>query len=101
MMGSVFLEIVIIAKDFHGASVSARQDIEEELNTALEEAALGEVSGGGAGKDTLNIDVDIEDEAHLSQAIALIKNILLGLSVPGSTTINRYKPNRTVFRLDE
>ncbi len=55
---TVFLEIVLKSADFtHGG----RDEIEDPLGEALAALELGEVTGGGTGLGTSNIDVEVSD----------------------------------------
>jgi hypothetical protein len=96
----VFLEIVIPAREVEGASVSARQEIEEELHDALEAAGFGEVTGGGGSAEALNIDVEVKEDA-LFGALALIRQILKRHELPRATRILRHEPVAVSYALDE
>jgi hypothetical protein len=85
---AVFLEIVLKSDDF---TLGGRDEIEDPLNDALQAAALGEVTGGGTGMGSSNIDVEVSD---LEAGLELIRSVLSGLGVARSTVINQYEPIR-------
>jgi hypothetical protein len=96
-MSDVFLEIVIPAS----GSPSERHEIEDELAAALDEAGLGEVSGGGVSASKMNIDIDIEEEDSLPEALTIIRSVLRRHNVPNNTTIHRHKPVKEIFGLND
>lgn len=95
MSASVFLEIVLRADEF---TFDGRDEIEDPLEEALASSGLGEVTGGGSGLGSANIDVEVVD---LSRGLQLIKQVLRGLNVGPSTVINQYEPQETVHRVYE
>ena len=81
-----FLEVVMQASDF---TFGGRDEVEDPLSEALEEAGLGEVTGGGTGMGICNIDIEVTD---LDAGLALVRRILSSLGVAKSTVINQYEP---------
>ena len=90
---SFFLEIILQAKDFH---LDGRDQIEDPLDDALRTAHLGEITGGGTGIGSSNIDVEVTD---LEQGLALVRKTLQSLGVARSTVINQYDPVKMVHRV--
>ncbi len=68
MSASSFLEIILKSEDFAHAG---RDEIEDPLDEALQAAGLGEVTGGGSGIDSNNIDVEV---SGLSAGLELTRN---------------------------
>lgn len=79
---AALLEIVLLSRDFE---FGGRDEVEEPLEEALQDAGLGEVVGGGTGKESSNIDVEVRDAAA---GLALVRKVLRDLGVARSTTIN-------------
>jgi hypothetical protein len=92
---SIFLEIVLASADFKFAG---RDEIEDPLDEALQKAQLGEVTGGGSGEDSSNIDVEVVD---LHQGLTLIRRVLSDLRVAKSTYINQYDPEHVIHQIYE
>jgi hypothetical protein len=85
---TIFLEIVLQGADF---GFGGRDEVEDPLGQALQAADLGEVTGGGTGMGTSNIDVEV---IELEAGLALIRTVLRHLGVAKSTVINQYEPHR-------
>ncbi len=100
-MASMFLEVVFDANDLAAAGFGGRDELEEPLHDALEEAGLGEVTGGGGGSGFAIVDVELEDEMQFDSALAVIRKTLRALNVPRSTKVKRYKPSAAVFPIYE
>jgi hypothetical protein len=83
-MGDNFFEIVFQYADFN---FDGRDEVEDPLADALDEAELGVVTGGGSGPDTCNIDVEVAD---FDAGLALVRKVLKELNVAPSTIINFY-----------
>src|SRR5689334_6850225 len=84
MSEPAFFEITFpLAEDY---SVSARQEIEDQLDEALQREKLGEVTGGGTGLGRANIDVEVSDPRR---GLELIRGILQSLDFPPSTIIRQ------------
>lgn len=90
---SIFLEVVFLNVDF---PFDGRDAVEDPLSDALEQASLGEVTGGGCGSETCNVDIEVVD---LERGLSLIRSTLLGLGCPNSTVINQYQPTHVVHSL--
>ncbi len=86
----ILIEIVFKSSDF---TFAGRDEVEDPLAEALEQAELGEVTGGGGGGDSLHIDVEIFD---LKPGLKLIRKVLRRLSVAPSTAINQLEPELIV-----
>src|SRR4051812_10275880 len=69
-----------------GYAITDRHEIEDALHEALQQAELGEVSGGGAGMGKANIDVEITDPIL---GLALIRRILHTFSLPANAVIRQ------------
>ncbi|MDY6994172.1 MAG: hypothetical protein SVR94_16435 [Pseudomonadota bacterium] len=95
MTENIFLEIILYSKDF---PFEGRDEIEEPLDEALQESNLGEITGGGSGLGSINIDVEVTD---LEAGINLIRKILQNISAPESTVINQYEPEEVVYKVYE
>jgi hypothetical protein len=91
----IFLEIVMQNNDF---TFDGRDELEEPLDEALRAAKLGQVTGGGSGTETSNIDVEVND---LKSGLAVIRSVLRGLGAAESTTINQYEPQKIRYPLFE
>jgi len=75
----IFLEVFINAEDFESSGFGGRSAVEDELDEALEKAALGEVTGGGGGIYGVNIDIEVEEE-DFEAALGLIRKTLRRIS---------------------
>lgn len=84
----IFLEIVLQKSDF---IFEGRDGIEDPLEEALQAAGLGQVTGGGSGTETCNVDVEVND---LKSGLVLIRRTLQQLGVAKSTVINQYEPEK-------
>ncbi len=93
MSTPTFLEVVFKNADF---PFGGRDAVEEPLADALEEAGIGEVTGGGGGPETCNIDVEVSD---LEKGLAIIRSTLSELGCPTSTEIHQHKPQHIIHRL--
>ena len=99
MKTEVFLEVILCSNDMASSGFEGRDEIEDPLTEALSASSLGEVTGGGGGLGITNIDIEIIDEAHLQDALVLIRKVLQELNVPRSTLIKRHVPIETTFRV--
>ncbi len=88
-----FLEIVLVSADFKHCG---RDEIEEPLDAELQKENLGEVTGGGSGMGSSNIDVEVKD---VELGLIVIRRVLQSLAVAQSTTINQYQPERIVHHV--
>ena len=93
MSTPTFLEIVFKNADF---PFDGRDEVEDPLADALEKAGVGEVTGGGGGSGTCNIDVEVTD---LEKGLAVIRGTLRELGCPASTEIHQHKPQHIIHRL--
>jgi len=98
-MGTVFLEIILLTKDMEAAGVLSRDDIEDPLSEALEEAGVGEVTGGGGGLGKYTIDVEVS-RWRFRKAMKVIRAALRTAHAPSSTVILRHAPREETFRLE-
>jgi hypothetical protein len=96
-MASVLLEIIFNAVDLHNVGIEGRDEIEEPLHEALIDFGLGEITGGGSSNQLAIVDVEIEDEERLEDALSVIRAILRSRRAPGSTIIKRSKPTETLY----
>lgn len=78
---------------FNAESDIKRDLLEERLDEILK--GKGEVAGSGAGKDGVNIDIEIEDDYGNEEIIRIIKSELIRLKLPVDTylKINGEKHN--------
>lgn len=74
-----------------------RQGLEDDLDDALRDAGLGEVTGGGGGEKGSNIDIEVPD---VEAAISTIRRVLRQASVHPGTIIRQREPIMTVWALD-
>jgi hypothetical protein len=86
MSATTFFEIILKSEDFQ---FGGRDEIEDPLDEALQEAGLGEVTGGGSGMGRSNIDVEVTDP---QRGLALIREVLQHLAVAPSTVIKQHSP---------
>jgi hypothetical protein len=98
-MGTVFLEIVLVATDMEAAGIQSRDEIEDPLEEALEEAGVGEVTGGGGGLGKYTIDVEVS-RWRFRRALKVIRGALREAHAPSSTVILRHAPREESFGLD-
>ena len=83
---TTFFEIILQSADF---TFGGRDEIEDPLDEALQQAGLGEVTGGGTGMGCANIDVEVTDS---QRGLTLIRQVLQRLAVAPSTVIQQYSP---------
>ena len=94
---SYFFEIILYAKDFE---FDGRDEVEDPLDEALEASGLGEVTGGGTGMGTSNIDVEVTD---VDAGLTMIRKVLRELAVAPSTQIVQREPEtitHSVYEVD-
>ena len=91
----MFLEIIFKSSDF---AFDGRDAIEDPLDEALQAAQLGEVTGGGSGGDSSNIDIEVND---LERGLPFVQKILRELNVAPSTVIIQYTPQKIVHKVYE
>jgi hypothetical protein len=96
---SMLLVLLFKPSSLSEAGFEGRDEIEDPLHDALVEAGIGEVSGGGGGIYGSNIDVEVDDPNDVPGAIALIRQVLIGLNAPTSATIRDDDGN--VYRVQE
>jgi len=92
-MENIFLEIVLKSEDF---KFGGRDAVEDPLDEELQKNNLGEVTGGGSGMGTTNIDVEVSD---LEKGLELIRSVLSNLGVAKSTVINQYQPAHKIYNV--
>jgi len=100
-MASVFLEIVFNAPDLQAIGIESRDEIEEPLEEALADSGLGEVTGGGGGSGVAIIDIEVDDEERLEEALSVIRTLLRSRGVPRSTIIKRSRPTEVSYEVYE
>ena len=83
MSETTFFEIILQSADFN---FGGRDEIEDPLDEALQQANLGEVTGGGSGRGVSNIDVEVTDP---EQGLKVIRQLLQSLEVAKSTVIRQ------------
>lgn len=83
MSGTTFFEIILQTEDF---TFGGRDEIEDPIDEALQQAELGEVTGGGTGMGRSNIDIEVTDP---QRGLALIREILRSVGVAPSTVIRQ------------
>ncbi|SIN79234.1 hypothetical protein [Agromyces cerinus] len=62
-----------------------RDDVEDELNEALD--GIGEVSGAGSGAFGAHLDVDIDPAADRDEVVRRVLDVLVGLGLTGLARI--------------
>lgn len=67
-------------------TVDDRHEMEDRLDDALHHARLGEVTGGGIGLGSANIDVEVTDP---QRGLALIREVLRSFAIAPSATIRQ------------
>jgi hypothetical protein len=100
-MGSVFVEVIMASKDLIACGITARDQIDDPLNDALGDAGVGEVSGGGGGKEAVILDVEVFDENRFAEALAIIRRVLLEVGAPATTVIQRYAPVKEQYGIQD
>jgi hypothetical protein len=90
-----FLEIVLRADE---SMSDSRDEIEDTLTEALEQAGVGEITGGGSGLDLSNLDVEV---SGIEQGLSVIRHVLRELRVGPSTVIKQYRPVQVTHRVYE
>jgi len=93
--GRVFLEIVFQNKDF---PFKGRDVVEDALAEALEVSGVGEVTGGGSGPKTANIDVEVSD---VDSGLEIIRQTLRTIKAPASTEIHQNTPAHIVYYIQD
>lgn len=83
MSDTTFFEIILQSADFN---FGGRDEIEDPLDEALQNANLGEVTGGGSGRGVSNIDVEVTDP---EQGLKVIRQVLQSLEVAKSNVIRQ------------
>ena len=68
------------------------EEIEEDIQKALEVRSLGEVSGAGTGLGFRILDVDIHDHKHIGDVVQLLKKILLEYQLPKGVFVQIQQP---------
>jgi hypothetical protein len=93
MSQTAFLEIVLKSEDF---TFDGRDAVEDPLDEALQAARLGEVTGGGSGSGSSNIDVELRD---LERGLPIVRRVLQELGVARSTVIIERTPGQVVHNV--
>ena len=96
---SVFLEIILDAKESAAAGIDSRDEVEDPLDEALSEEGTAEITGGGGGLGMYNIDVEVGRDADLESVIETIRRVLRQCKVPKTTVINQYEPVRKEYSI--
>ena len=96
-MEPIFLEIIFVIDDLLKHGFEDRDEIEDELATVLTDSGVGEITGGGTGMGKAIIDVEIDSNVNLEDALALLRRILRRLQAPSTTVIKCHTPNEQVF----
>jgi len=91
---SVFLEIILDAKESAAAGIDSRDEVEDPLDEALAEQGTAEVTGGGGGLGMYNIDIEVGRDADLESVIEIIRRVLRQRKVPKTMGIKQYVPVR-------
>lgn len=89
----VFLEIVFSNRDF---PFKGRDVVEDALTDALQLAQVGEVTGGGSGPHTTNIDVEVN---NITAGLNVLRETLRALKAPATTEILQSFPCHVVHHL--
>ncbi len=96
-----FFELSFGAEDFQSRGFDSRDEIEDPLEAALQEAGGGEVTGGGAGRGRLNIDIETFGGITDEQAVELIRRVLTKLDAPRSSILSRSIPQKQQWQIFE
>ncbi|WP_052351988.1 DUF7660 family protein [Deinococcus pimensis] len=86
MDDTVLYEIIIEMKAVGSDDLTDRDDVEEALGAALDEAGLGNVTGAGAGMGVFVLDVEVV-RGEKDRALDLILRVLNELGLPPSTRV--------------
>jgi hypothetical protein len=87
-----FFELSFDAVDFQNCGFDARDELEDPLDEALQNAKIGEVTGGGSGRGRTNIDIETFDDVSDEDALAIIRSVLIKLGAPRSSMLTRTQP---------
>jgi|SRR5579871_5167130 len=102
MVKDAFLEISFPDHSSTAMEIEGRDEVEDPIDDALKEAGIGKVTGGGGGWDRgFNIDVEIEDERNLAQALQIIRQVLKDLKASPEATITHRDGNDTEYSIYE
>jgi len=96
-VSDILIEVLFRGDSLAEAGYESRDEMDEALADALEEADIGRVSGGGGGVLGVNIDIDIFEEEDFEAGLALIRSVLLRMNAPQSTEI--VKHSKTTYNL--
>lgn len=94
-----FFEIVFSAEDFLSSGFTGRDQLEDPLDEALQDANYGEVTGGGGGLGMANIDLETNHDIPIDIIISFLRETLLRLNAPKSTVIKIYDPEEAEWRI--
>lgn len=96
---SDLLEIIIPTGELSNFTMEKRHEIETALDAALSPDGIGEVTGGGTSAVTANIDVEVEAESDVENAVATIQAVLRAHALPAATVIHVRGANGRTLRL--
>jgi len=86
-MNAQLIEVMFNSQDLARSGLGSRDAVELPLRSALAEAGLGAVTGGGTGGGVAIVDVEVARE-RVPEAIRFLKQQLRQLGVPPSTVLN-------------
>ena len=93
MARTAFLEIILSTQGVKGAELVARDEIEDALEAALQNAQIGEITGAGAGMGKVVLDVEI-DSLRVAEAIECIQQTLQEFALPAGCWIQGPEPSQ-------
>lgn len=96
-----FFELSFDAVDFQTCGFEGRDEIEDPLDEALQNAGIGEVTGGGSGRGRSNIDIETFDGVSDDDAIDFIRQTLISLGAPRSSILTRNRPIKQQWHVFE
>lgn len=90
-MAGLLLEVLLDDRDLASPGDTRVRNIMMALDDALAAADLGEVAGAGADAETgiRSLDVELDDDGRVSEAVVLIRRVLRGLGMPATVPIYR------------
>jgi hypothetical protein len=89
-MAGLLVEVVLdewCLEDCDGPGVVGVRDA---LDEALAAADLGEVAGTYRGTGHYIVDVELDGEERVSEAVGLVRRVLRGLGLPGDAEFRRW-----------
>lgn len=97
-MEPMYLEIVIDQKELERARVDS-DAVEKAVEEKIAGSKMGALTGGGSGTQNVIIEVELFDQARLSEGIELLRTALRDAGAPAGTVIKQLEPELHVYGL--